>query len=373
MTLSRHKKQNRVAAVIQSPETVKGYSDYEWELLLRQGRASLLLGKLDHYLALSEDEIVLPPKVQNHLNAPMIAWTRQKHSVEWELERLRGDLQKAKIPLIVLKGAAYVVSNLDAATGRLFNDIDILVSSKNLEQIQNVLEWKGWYEESMDVYDRDYYRRWMHELPPMKNMQTGTVLDIHHTILPPTACYQPDPEKMLAAVREVKRGIYVLCPEDMVIHSATHLFHEGEFDHGLRDLVDIDGLLKEFGEKEPDFWKRLVPRAVELGLIRPLYYGLHYGRTILGTPVPKIVMREAEQGQPNFLMSRVMDFLFLRALAPDHPTCDRPFTGLARWLLYVRSHYLRMPLYLLVPHLVRKAWKSRFEKKEAEAALPEKD
>jgi hypothetical protein len=30
-------------------------------------------------------------------------------------------------------------------------------------------------------------------------------------------------------------------------------------------------------------------------------------------------------------------------------------TGLARWLLYVRGHYQRMPLRLLVPHLVRKA------------------
>jgi glutaconate CoA-transferase subunit A len=34
--------------------------------------------------------------------------------------------------------------------------------------------------------------------------------------------------------------------------------------------------------------------------------------------------------------------------------------GLARWLLYVRSHWLRMPPHLLVPHLVRKAWMRRF-------------
>jgi len=26
------------------------------------------------------------------------------------------------------------------------------------------------------------------------------------------------------------------------------------------------------------------------------------------------------------------------------------------WLLYIRSHYLRMPLHLLVPHLARKAY-----------------
>ena len=42
-------------------------------------------------------------------------------------------------------------------------------------------------------------------------------------------------------------GFAVLAPEDMVLHSATHLFNEGEFDRGLRDLNDLDLLLREFG------------------------------------------------------------------------------------------------------------------------------
>ena len=49
-----------------------------------------------------------------------------------------------------------------------------------------------------------------------------------------------------------------------------------------------------------------------------------------------------------------MDFLFLRAFRPDQPECRLPFTGLALNLLYIRSHYLRMPLYLLIPHLAQK-------------------
>ena len=51
------------------------------------------------------------------------------------------------------------------------------------------------------------------------------------------------------------------------------------------------------------------------------------------------------------------------ALQPDHPSCDSRWTGLARWLLYVRSHALRMPMRLLVPHLLRKSWMQRFPKK----------
>ena len=34
-------------------------------------------------------------------------------------------------------------------------------------------------------------------------------------------------------------GFHVLAPEDMVLHSAVHLYQEGELDHGMRDLLDL--------------------------------------------------------------------------------------------------------------------------------------
>jgi hypothetical protein len=46
-----------------------------------------------------------------------------------------------------------------------------------------------------------------------------------------------------------------------------------------------------------------------------------------------------------------MDRLAPRALMPQHP--DRPdrWSGLARLLLYIRSHWIRMPPWLLAYHL----------------------
>ena len=58
-----------------------------------------------------------------------------------------------------------------------------------------------------------------------------------------------------------------------------------------------------------------------------------------------------------------MFHLFSRALRPEHPTCDDLRTRIARFVLYVRAHYLRMPLHLLLPHLIRKAYVRRFPKK----------
>jgi hypothetical protein len=141
----------------------------------------------------------------------------------------------------------------------------------------------------------------------------------------------------------------------MVLHSATHLFHEGEFDNGLRDLADLDGLLRHFG-REPSFWAGLVPRAHELGLSRPLYYALRYARSLLETPVPAEVVDEARAGEPPGPLRPVLDFCFSRALRPTHSSCADRWTPLARKLLYVRSHWLRMPFPLLAVHLARKAF-----------------
>ena len=56
-----------------------------------------------------------------------------------------------------------------------------------------------------------------------------------------------------------------------------------------------------------------------------------------------------------------------------HPTCDTPAVDTARWLLYVRSHLLRMPPQLALPHLARKAWMRRFPRDARRATAPSKE
>jgi hypothetical protein len=261
-------------------------------------------------------------------------------------------------PILLLKGAAYLMAGLPPAQGRLFTDIDIMLPKARLDEAERLLFGHGWITTHQNAYDQRYYRKWMHELPPLQHIKRRTVLDIHHTILPLTARLRPDPAKFWkhAVGVEGQSSFKVLAPMDMVLHSATHLFHDGELQQGLRDLVDLDSLLRHFSAK-PDFWPQLVSRAAELDLDRPLYYALHYTSSLLGTSVPDSILSGSDVDRPGAFMTLIMDRLFRRALAPDHPSCTDRLTGSARWLLYVRSHYLRMPLYLLIPHLVRKSIK----------------
>ena len=72
----------------------------------------------------------------------------------------------------------------------------------------------------------------------------------------------------------------------------------------------------------------------------PLFYGLRYTGRIIATLIPEQLLKNVERGWVAGPALMLMDALFIRALAPDHPSCDTLFTGVARWLLYVRSHYL---------------------------------
>jgi hypothetical protein len=208
----------------------------------------------------------------------------------------------------------------------------------------------------VDRWDERFYREWMHQIPPMVHAYRDTTVDVHHTIVPPTARVKLSASQLLDTARPVphRPRVRTLGPAEMVVHTATHLFNEGEFGRSLRDLVDIDLLLRDFGSAA-NFWPSLLERSAQLDLARPVFYALRYAHAVLGTPVPAPILAEAAERGPIRPIRALMDALFERALTAqdlEHP--DR-MVSVARSLLYVRGHYLRLPPRLLVPHLARKA------------------
>jgi hypothetical protein len=146
----------------------------------------------------------------------------------------------------------------------------------------------------------------------------------------------------------------------MVLHSMTHLFHNEELSHGLRDLSDLDLLLRHFAQTT-GFWDQLLDRAQQLDLRRPLYYGLRYTARMLSTPVPVRVLDHTMASAPWWPLRPLMDALWLHALRPRHSSTSDLLTPAALFLLYVRAHWLRMPPLLLFYHLSVKALRRKPE------------
>ena len=342
--------------VMSHPDLLSSLSLPQWDLFIRQARRANLLSRVSVIL---RDEGCLqqvPERVRLHLESECNLADQQKRVVEWEIQCIHRALDAIDLPVIFLKGAAYVAAGLPAARGRRFSDVDILVPRARIEEAEQALFLHGWFSEKLDPYDQKYYRKWMHEIPPLRHNRRRTVIDVHHAIIPQTMRLHPDPEKLIASTRPVggDERLRVLAPADMVLHSAAHLFLDGEFRNSLRDLVDMDQLLRHFSSQD-GFWEGLYLRAVELELERPLFYTVHYLVKLLETPVPTGIQARLEVHSPGKMTNLWMERLFDRAVTVHHPSCSDHFSGLARWMLYVRGHYLRMPLHLLVPHLVKKS------------------
>lgn len=339
-----------LSTVLREPEGLAGLSLAAWDILLPQARRAGLVARLAWITESRGFEIPSGPR--EYLDGARAQAARQNQALHYEIQRIQAALDGIDAPVILLKGAAYAMAGLPPAQGRMFSDIDVLVPIHALDAIETALRYFGWASAHQSPYDQRYYRKWMHEVPPLQHVKRQSVIDLHHAILPLTARLNTNPAPLFTAARALAAlpRFLVLAPADMVLHSATHLFHEGEFDRGLRDLVDLDALFRHFATA-PDFWDELAQRARQLNLDRPLFYAMRYCRAVLRTPTP-----ESMDGFGRPPLPRAMDALFGRALAPNHPSCDDALSTLARKLLYVRGHWLRMPLHLLIPHLAHKAF-----------------
>lgn len=337
--------------VYSNPQAALGLALPDWSLLIRQARNANMLARLGYVLA----AVAVPAPALVHIQSQLTFARRFSSSLQWEIDCIATALQPLGIPLVLLKGAAYHAAGNTAAQGRIFSDVDILVPEAELAQVELALIRAGWSSGPIDAYDQKYYRQWMHEIPPMQHIKRQTSIDVHHNILPKTCRFCPDAAKLLARAVPTPGGYWVLAPEDRVIHSAAHLFLGGEFNHGFRDLTDLDLLLKEFSAQS-GFWEVLLSRAAELKQTLAVSLALRYTGKILHTPIPAAILEQA-----NLALSPVrwwlFDALFLSALQPDHHSCRTAWSSCAEAALFMRSHWLKMPLHLLAPHLLRKSLK----------------
>ena len=336
------------------PKLAADSSRQQWDRFLRTARREGLLGRFAMTLDAEGITQTLPTKIQDMLIAGKTTALQHRRMILWEVDRIGYALRNCDFPVVLLKGAAYLTADLPLSRGRLVSDIDILVARDKLRFVEGALLAEGWQHVKLDPYDQRYYRRWMHELPPMRHQMRRTEIDVHHNILPLTGKLRVDAEALLEAAVPIEGSrFFVLSPADMTLHSAVHLFHDGAFEHGLRDLLDLDSLMLNFG-RDPKYWDILVARAEALGLTRPMYYAIDTCNRWLNTPVPEKVLRSAASWRPRALHRKTMNYLVARQIFRSRIED----TGLENLIPYTlalaRAHLLRMPLRLLLPHLARK-------------------
>jgi hypothetical protein len=301
----------------------------DWDQLLVTARSASLLGVLALRLRQAGLLAAAPSTVRRHLlAAEMYAESSARHA-EWDAMLVARALADVDTPIVLLKGIAYRLAGLDIAAGRSFRDLDILVHREQLENVESALRTGGW-ESILDGPDHvAYFRQWMHELPPLRHRHRKIVLDIHHSIVPRTDTIRLDPQLLLDAAVPAAPGngrLRVLAPEDMLLHSALHLFRNGEYSFGLRDLVDMHALVNTFA-CQAGFWQRLLDRTGQLDLRVPCALAMRYARRLLQTPVPPDAAGQLERWLPS--ITPLLDRLVPTALVPVGPAASETWRQLS--------------------------------------------
>jgi len=343
-----------LARVLRDPATLDRMSSETFARAMDAAHSARLLGWLVEQVRVGHVPADAADWLRDRLMTADALARGYERAVLWEIDRLSRAFLDTDQTWILLKGAAYIAGGLPPGRGRRVADIDVLVPRADLERVEKILQENGWEFPEINAYDNRYYREWMHELPPMVHRDRGSVVDIHHAILPRTSRLKPSTERLLERATPGAEGLRTLCPAHMVLHAAAHLFHDGEIAGAIRDLVDLDQLLRSFGQDE-SFWGALLGEAVALDLTRPAYYALRYAHRWFDTPLPGDVAVAASAWAPPAAVRRLMDALVQRTI----PEGFRDTSQAAVFALYVRSHWLRMPPLQVIRHLTRKSLRTR--------------
>jgi len=336
------------------PALLAGLDIPGWERAMVLGRRHGVSGRW--YPALEAAGLLggIPPAVRNHLHSDHLVAADRVRSVRWETNRLVHALRDTGVELTLLKGAAYIAAGLAPGNCRMVSDVDILVPFADLGRVERALKNHGWHQTPQDAYDERYYREWMHELPPFQHGIRGTSLDVHHNILPRTSDLCPDATALLhRSVPLAEQDCRVLEATDMVLHSVLHGFYGGEFTNCFRDVLDVYELCRDFERGDSGFWPRLTGRALELRAARPLWLALHQATRFRDLAVPADCERELRRAAGVWPTRLLVDGLIGSVLLPRIPPSLAERMALKA--LLARSHWVKMPLRILMPHLWRKS------------------
>lgn len=350
---------NILLEAIRYPDKLNTLTHPQWEQLIRFARNAKMLGTLAFWVQERGYGLDIPKEANDLLTGQSIKQEHMRLSVLWELKELEDLFADTDFPIVILKGGAYIKANRDWSKGRQISDLDLLVPKQFLAEVEAKIQQHGWIASSdLSEYDDHYYREWSHELPPYINPKRGIELDLHHNLIAPTSRIKLDIDKIFSrAIKLPNSRFSVLCDEDMFIHSAVHLLFNDELRGGIRDIVDMKSIAEyaikvSHSDNADAFWQTLERRSYELGVTRPVYYAANTLSHFFSQHQNAITPFKPHA--PSSLINPLMQHCIRDTLAPDIKNEFKD--GLAQLLLYIRSHWVRMPPFMLAYHLGYKAW-----------------
>ena len=208
----------------------------------------------------------------------------RKQSTLWDLEQARilGALRTAGIRAVVLKGGALRHMAYSRPTERWMGDLDLLVSSEDMEPARSAFSLLGYSSGYSETAQKAIEVHHYHDL--LKH-RAGFIVEVHQGLTRPGDPCRLDAASFLNRAHEIPglpgQRMWVPKREDMVLHLVSQIEQEGC--RRLSRIVDLDRVVAADG---PLDWEDIGRRAGEGNLEVSLALSLRLANLLLSTPAP---------------------------------------------------------------------------------------
>lgn len=340
---------DKVLSLIDNPGISQSFSCLDWNILISQARFNSLVPYV-YYCLLDNDLIEQSPKEVKEIFSGYVNRLNYHHkSFMWEFIKLNELANKVGYPVVILKGVAYLASNVGSYKSRNFSDIDVLIHPDNFKDFEQLLLSRGWEYKELNDYDDAYYRNWSHASPPMYNNESGIELDLHHHIASPISDVTIDTDEIFSKIQPINDNVYRLSNADLILHCANHLIYQDELQDKFKDLLHIKAMIKDFSGS--NIWQELERSSKRLKLELTLFYTMALLEHYFNEDIPVEIKSEIFKSNNNFIRKCVLA-LIKTTISTTDP--DSLIYRTANQLLIMRYQWTRYPIHILTKHLLVK-------------------
>jgi hypothetical protein len=275
------------------------FSPADWDLLMHNAQAEGVAPLVHWELSRSEKILFAPKSVQNSMRAMYFSVRMNNQAIIKELEILTRHFDTAAIPVVVLKGASFVLTIYPDIGLRPMADLDLLVPASKLSeavQIAKTLEYVDVVPEAFPGL-RDLLGD---EICLQKTGMPFIMLELHNSLLVdksftyavPVEWFweQTEPIEGLSSDRRIN-NLRLLTPTAQVLYASAHaMLKHGGRDTSLRWYYDLDRLIRFYADRMD--WNLLLLQAKTFQWGTALNAALFQTYNYFGTPIPDHVLAE---------------------------------------------------------------------------------
>ncbi len=321
-----------------------GFTTENWATLLSEGSRHRIAPLLYSKIKLADAESIFPKDVVRKLQKKYLATAYRNTVLFHQLNELIARLNNQDIPVILLKGAHLAEYLYKDISLRPMSDLDILVREEDLSEAVQIAFNAGYQffcdnnpekEKANKDYDYGIMPDFIH-FQALLHPETKCMLEIHCFISSESSPFKIPPSEIWQSAQPSvlnENAVFLLAPEDLIIHLCLHAAYDHLFDFGLSAFYDISITIKHYGEKID--WQEISRRSGQWRTNQCLLLALYFTKKWLGASIPEEIFENFRIGKMVYFAEERIFKTFVTDPLHQHYTQWRNRKGLRDKIRYV--------------------------------------